>query len=343
MHTMMHQYIDRHTGKIVNERLFGDRLVNFLYSEVRESAPKVFRTLTSAWGSSLLGYLNFDSVLGTRLKSPREIMTRWGVNPDECLDPVEQLDTPEKVFTRKIRYWDTRPMPSDPSVVISPADSRVLVGSFRDNSLLFIKNKFFDFSELLGVHKSDWLKIFNHGDFAIFRLTPDKYHYNHTPVAGRVADMYELDGEYHSCNPAAVVSLVTPYSKNRREVTVIDTDVPGGTQVGLVAMIEVVALMVGDIEQCYSSDGYNYPVPARTGLFVERGQPKSVFKPGSSTVVLLFQEGRMMFDQDLLDNQMALGVQSRFSAGFGKPLVETEVMVRSGIGAALGRLRMGHA
>jgi phosphatidylserine decarboxylase len=343
MHTIMHQYINRHTGKVVNERLFGDRLVNFLYSEVRESAPKVFRTLTSAWGSSLLGYLNFDSVLGTRLKAPKDIMAKWGVDPAECLDPVERLDTPEKVFTRKIKYWDTRPMPSDPSTVVSPADSRVLVGSFRDTSLVFIKNKFFDFSEMLGEHKPDWLNIFNYGDFAIFRLTPEKYHYNHTPVAGRVVDAYDLDGEYHSCNPAAVVSLVTPYSKNRRVVTVIDTDVPGGTQVGLVAMVEVVALMVGDIEQCYSSDGYNYPVPVRPGLFVERGQPKSLFKPGSSTVVLLFQESRMMFDRDILDNQMAIGVQSRFSKGFGKPLVETEVAVRSSIGAALGRLRMGHA
>ena len=343
MHSMMHQYINRHTGKIVNEKLFGDRLVNFLYSEVRESAPKVFRTLTSAWGSGMLGYLNFDTVLGTRLKSPREIMDKWGVNRDECLDPPEKLDTPEKVFTRKIRYWDTRPMPSDPSAVVSPADSRVLVGSFRDTSLVFIKNKFFDFAELLGVHNTDWLKIFDRGDFAVFRLTPEKYHYNHTPVAGRVMDVYDLDGEYHSCNPAAVVSLVTPYSKNRRVVTVIDTDVPGGTRVGLVAMVEVVALMVGDIEQCYSSDEYNYPVPVRPGLFMERGQPKSLFRPGSSTVVLLFQEGRTVFDQDLLDNQMATGVLSRFSEGFGKPLVETEVDVRSSIGSALERFRMGRA
>ena len=52
--------------------------------------------------------------------------------------------------------------------------------------------------------------------------------------------------------PGAVVALVTPYSKNSRVVTIIDTEVPGGTGVGLVAMIEVVALMIGEVVQCYS-------------------------------------------------------------------------------------------
>ena len=33
-----------------------------------------------------------------------------------------------------------------------------------------------------------------------------------------------------------------------------DTDIPGGSHVGFVAMIEVVALMIGDIVQCYSAD-----------------------------------------------------------------------------------------
>ena len=100
----------------------------------------------------------------------------------------------------------------------------------------------------------EWLRAFRKADFAILRLTPDKYHYNHTPVAGRVVKIYPISGEYHSCNPAAVVTVVTPYSKNKRVVTIIDTDVPGGTGVGLVAMIEIVALMIGDIVQAVQRD-----------------------------------------------------------------------------------------
>lgn len=334
MALMNHQYIDRRTGKVCDERLLGDRLVNFVYSEVKERTPAVFRAITSARCSSFLKFLNFDVILEAKFRSSRDLMKSWGVDVGECLESPEKLDTPGKLFTRKIRYWDCRPMPADQQSVVSPADSKVLVGSFQDTSILFIKDKFFDFEELLGTDKPEWLNSFSGGDFAIFRLTPDKYHYNHVPAGGRVRDFYEIEGDYHSCNPGAVINLVTPYSKNRRVVTIIDTDVPGGTGVGLVAMIEVVALMIGDIEQCYSSDEYNYPRPVAPGIFLEKGQPKSLFKPGSSTVVLLFEPGRMEFDKDLLENQQAQGVTSRFSQGFERPLVETEIQVRSSIGRA---------
>jgi phosphatidylserine decarboxylase len=63
-----------------------------------------------------------------------------------------------------------------------------------------------------------------------------------------------------------------------------------------------------------------------------KGQPKSLFRPGSSVVVLFFQKERMAFDTDLLANCCRPGVHSRFSQGFKQPLVETEVQVRSSIG-----------
>jgi Phosphatidylserine decarboxylase len=90
---------------------------------------------------------------------------------------------------------------------------------------------------------------------AIFRLTPDKYYYSHVPVGRLVLDVYEVGGTCHSCNPLAVVA-VAPFSKNRRVVTILETDVPGGARIGLVAMIELVALMIGDGVQCYSETGY---------------------------------------------------------------------------------------
>ena len=172
-------------------------------------------------------------------------------------------------------------MPDDPCAIVSPSDSRVIPGSFCETSSLFLKDKFFTYDELLGCGKREWLHAFFQGNFAVFRLTPEKYHYNHTPVAGRVLDYYTVEGDYHSCNPGAAVLVATPYSKNRRVVTVIDTDVEGGTQVGKVAMIEVVALMIGDIVQCYSESQYDDPQPVVPGMFLRRGQPKSLFRPCS--------------------------------------------------------------
>jgi phosphatidylserine decarboxylase len=255
------------------------------------------------------------------------------VNLDECLTP-EKLTTARAVFERQIRYWDSRPMPDEPNAVVSPADSRVIVGSLSEISSLFLKEKFFHLEELVGRDKAEWRDALCSGDFAIFRLTPEKYHYNHVPVSGTVTDFYEIPGGYHSCNPSAVVSVVTPFSKNKRVVTVIDTDVPGGTRVGLVAMIEIVALMIGDIVQVYSEAGYENPRPVVPGMFLKKGQPKSLFRPGSSTDVVLFQKGRLSFSTDLTRNLHLQSVQSRFSLGFGQPLVETDLKVRSIIGSA---------
>jgi len=314
---------------VISERLYGDSLVRLLYSEVRENAPALYRLALSKRVSAVLGFLNYDLPFGSALTGGERFLRAAGVDIDECT--AERIDTMRKVFERKIRYWECRPMPEDPAAVVSPADARALIGSFNESSALFIKGKFFDFAELLGAEKDPWLKAFSGGDFAIFRLTPDKYHYNHTPVAGLVRDFYQVSGHYHACNPAAVIAIVTPYSKNTRSVTVIDTDVPGGTNVGLVAMIEVTALMIGEVVQCYSSEDYENPQLISPGTFLERGCPKSRYRPGSSTDVLIFQSGRISFDDDLLANRSRRDVESRFSLGFGEPLVETEVTVRSQI------------
>ncbi len=327
-----HQYIDRETAAVRTERLYGDRLVNALYSGERENPSALFRALTSARMSRLLGFFSYDVTLGARLAGIRRFGNHLGIDLSECLDPPHTLDTARKVFERKIRYQDVRPMPAAPDAVVSPADAKMLAGSFSRTSRLFLKEKFFDFPELLGREKQEWQTAFRDGDFAIFRLTPEKYHYNHLPVSGIVCDIYDIPGGYCPCNPGAVVALGTPYSRNRRVVTVIDTDVDGGTGVGLVAMIEIVALMIGEIVQCYSEAGYDHPRPATPGMFVKKGQPKSLYRPGSSTDVLVFQKGRIAFSPDIITNMYRPGVRTRFSEGFGRPLVETDVALRSEIG-----------
>lgn len=327
----MHQYVKRGGDAVITEEFFGDKIVSFLYSQTREYAPRLFDLLTGAHASHLLGLYNFDIPLSAKLLGNQQFLARCGVNMTECLGDEQFFNTPRKIFERQIRFWQCRPMDDEPDRVVSPADARMLAGSLAENSSLFLKGKFFDFEELLGERKRTWKQAFNDGDFAIFRLTPDKYHYNHTPVSGRVVDFYEISGRYHSCNPSAVVEMVTPYSKNKRVVTIIQTDVPGGTGIGLVAMIEVVALMIGEVRQCYSDVKYEHPVKPVTSLFMRKGQPKSLFRPGSSTVVLFFQKERVEFSDDLIRHMVRQDIISRFSTGFGGRLAEIDVAVRSSI------------
>lgn len=331
---MQHHYVERDTRQVKLEEFYGDQAIHFLYSRVREQSSWLFRRLISARISRALSYMNYDGILSAGMKNYLDVHKQLNIDQQECLEEPDNLNSLRKIFERKIRYWQCRPMPNDPCAIVSPADSRMLIGSFLDESSLYIKGKFFDYEEMFGCEKLTWLKAFQDGDFAVFRLTPEKYHYNHTPVAGKIIDFYQVQGTYHACNPHAVVSVVTPYSKNKRVVTIIDTDVEGGTNAGLVAMIEVVALMIGDIVQCYSEKKYESPISVGTGLFVKKGVPKSLFRPGSSTVVLVFQKERVRFADDIAANMSNPTAESIFSRGFGKSLVETDVKVRSFIASS---------
>jgi phosphatidylserine decarboxylase len=330
----IHQYIERQTGRVHTETLLADRTIAFLYTRIRENAPAMFDLLISARVSALLGFFCFDLPLNTHIPDPARFLNRRGIPCREIFGPVNQLNTFRRFFERRIRFWECRPMTDDSRTVVSPADARILPGSFSDNPELCIKEKFFQYDELVGMDRL-WHRTFQAGDYAVFRLTPDKYHYTHVPVSGRVKDVYEINGRFHSCNPGAVVQSVTPFSKNRRVVTVIDTDVPDGTGVGQVSMVEIVALMIGRIVPCYSPDRYEPVRALQPGMFIKKGQPKSLFRPGSSTVVLLFEKNRFRFSPDLLRNTRRYDVKTRFSSRFGVPMVETDLNVRETIGKAV--------
>ncbi len=327
---MIHQYLVRETGAVATEQLIADRFVRFAYNRLREQAPALFRALTGPRVSSLLGFWHYDLDLPLPGRRGRQLLTRMGVDPGECLDPPEHFTTARQVFERRIRYQELRPMDPDPRAVVSPADSRMVFGSLSGTPALFVKDKFFSMPALLG-ERTVWPAVFADGDFAVFRLTPDKYHYNHVPVTGLVVDIYEIEGAFHSCNPGALVALAGLHARNRRVVTILDTDVAGGARIGLVAMVETAALMIGEIVQCYSAENYAAPRPVVRGMRLERGCPKSLYRPGSSTDILLFEKNAVVFAEDLRRNQARRDVASRFSAGFGAPLVETDLRVRSTI------------
>ncbi|MFH1985101.1 MAG: phosphatidylserine decarboxylase [Pseudomonadota bacterium] len=326
-----HQFIDRGSGRVVTERLVADRIIAALYTGVREKNPWLFNALTSSRGSRLLGYLNYDIQLPGGRRRITRLMQRMGISAHECLDDPAGFKTARELFERRIPYWHCRPMPTDTGAVVSPADAKMLAGNLKEHPQIRIKEKFFCLEELLGRDKQQWLAAFADGPFAIFRLTPDKYHHNHVPVDGRVADIYDIAGRYHSCNPGAAVQLASPLSKNRRVVTVLDTDVAGGTGVGFVAMIEIVALMIGDVVQCYSASRYDAPEPVRAGMVLKKGQPKSLFRPGSSSLVLIFEKDRIRFDADIIENLRRGHAASRYALAFSHPLVETDVAVRTRI------------
>lgn len=325
-----HQYVNGRTGKIETEEFYADRMIHFLYSHVRERAPILFNMVISPRFSSFIGFLHFDCALQLPLSNGEKYFDRLGIKKAEIYELPKKV-TVKNLFERKICYWDCRPMTDDPDVIVSPADAKAFVGSLNEKSAFFLKEKFFHWKELLGDNQVDYHDLFRHGDYAVFRLTPDKYHYNHFPVSGCIDDFYVIEGHCHSCNPIAPILTVTPYSKNRRTVTIINTDVEGGTQIGKVAMIEITALMIGAVEQRYSEQRYDNPKPLEKGLFVKKGQPKSLYKPGSSVDVIFFQKDTITFKAALLNQQQNHSVENRYALLMDHPLVETDVVLRESI------------
>ena len=68
---MKHQYIERQTGKVRSEQLYGDRIIRRLYGRERENGQTLFRALTSARFSAFLGYIHYDFSLGGRSECHR--------------------------------------------------------------------------------------------------------------------------------------------------------------------------------------------------------------------------------------------------------------------------------
>lgn len=326
---MNHYYIERSTGIPVKETFFSDKLINFIYNPIYENFNFVFKILTGKYSSKAAAYFNYESLLKSKLSDTKRLMRDLKIKEDELYLTQNKRLTPKLIFERKIYYWDKRPLNKDLSSIASPCDSRVITGDDSNKALYFIKEKFFSYDDLIP-SKKEWSKTFKSGCFAIFRLTPDKYHYNHTPVSGKVVDFYEIDGVYHSCNPSVVSKIDKPFCKNKRVVTILDTDVENGSNIGKVCMVEVAALMIGEIIQCYSQKRYEHPKPIKKGMFIEKGQPKSRFAPGSSTVIILFEKGKIRFDDDLIENRNR-NIESRFSKDFTTPLIETDINVREQI------------
>ena len=79
------------------------------------------------------------------------------------------------------------------------------------------------------------------------------------------------------------LSANAPSFLNQRSLTFIDAP-----RFGRLAMVEVGALTVGSIEQCFA------PGP------VKRGAEKGRFHFGGSTVVLLVERNKVEWDEDLL-------------------------------------------
>jgi len=206
----------------------------------------------------------------------------------EVLLSTEQFKNFNEFFYRALKPG-ARPCsaPDNSRIIVSPADCRSVVFNRMDEATkIWVKGREFSIERLLGNAYPEDAKRYTNGALGIFRLAPQDYHRFHIPVDGVMGTPKLIEGEYYTVNPMAIRSALDVYGENIRVVVPIDS-----VAHGRVMVICVGAMMVGSTV-----------ITRKAGENVKRAEELGYFKFGGSTILTLFEEGTMKFDDDLAAN-----------------------------------------
>lgn len=276
-------YFDRLTQKEEIERVYGEASLRLLYASSGIARwisclllPLVAR---SAWVSRLYGWI--QKTRWSRCKIEPFIRV-FQVDPAEFLDPVETFSSFNDFFIRKLKK-EARPCVQDPCRLVMPADGRYLVfPKISASSGFVVKGEKFQLEDLL--QDAALARRFAEGSMVMARLCPTDYHRFHFPCEGVPGQPRLINGYLFSVNPLAIRQNIHIFSQNKRMVTSIQTE-----QFGEILYIEIGATSVGSIHQTF------YP-----HQMCKKGDEKGYFSFGGSSLILLFEPNRIVFDADLL-------------------------------------------
>jgi len=218
----------------------------------------------------------------------RPFINFHNLDMSEVLLPTESFKNFNEFFYRALKPG-ARPCsaPERPEIVTSPADCRTVVFNRIDEAQkIWVKGREFSVERLLSPVYAAEAKKYVGGSLGIFRLAPQDYHRFHIPVDGVMDEPKLIEGEYYTVNPMAIRSTLDVYGDNVRVVVPIDS-----LWHGRVMVICVGAMMVGSTV-----------ITRNPGEPVKRAEELGYFKFGGSTILLLFEPGKMVWDEDLVDN-----------------------------------------
>ena len=224
-----------------------------------------------ASASQIAGFINFHQL-----------------DMNEVLHPTSAFKNFNEFFYRELKP-NARPCsaPDNPHIIVSPADCRsVVFNRMEEAQRIWVKGREFSVERLLGEAYPKDAKRYHGGSLGIMRLAPQDYHRFHIPVDGVMGEPKLIDGEYYTVNPMAIRSALDVYGENIRVVVPIDSEAHGRVMV-----ICVGAMMVGSTV-----------ITRKPGEKVRRAEELGYFKFGGSTILLLFEPGVMLYDDDLVSN-----------------------------------------
>lgn len=270
----MIEFLDRETGIVREERIYGRAALEFAYRTPVGRA--LMRLVPHGAFSRFYGFLNR---LPTGRARIRGFVESLGIDADEAALPIDDYRSLDEFFTRRLKP-ETRPIDNTPNRFVSPADGRALVVPRVDDREFVIKGCRVRLADLLGNRGE--AESYIGGAAVIVRLAPCDYHRFHFPDSGDATGARRVSGRLHSVHPIALRNGAPSFG-NKRSITHLESD-----GFGRVALVEIGAFAVGTIVQTYK--------PGR----VSRGREKGYFRFGGSTVVVLIAADRVTFDGDLV-------------------------------------------
>ncbi|WP_027258804.1 MULTISPECIES: archaetidylserine decarboxylase [Leisingera] len=269
--------VDRDTGETFEEVVLGEKWIRWAYQNA--SAKPVEKLLfRSALVSRCMG-----AWFGSRFSKAKisAVINELSINMAEATAPAESYGCFNDFFVRNLKS-EARPYSKDPRDIVSPADGRVLVfPELAEDVFVPVKGHPMSVRTML----PSIAERFIGGALAIVRLCPADYHRYHFPAAGRITGAQDIAGALHSVNPIALGAGPDVFGENKRSWTLVETET-----LGTYCFVEVGAFGVGSI------------VNTRTAGAVQKMDEKGYFKFGGSTVVVVFEPGKVRFSDDLLAN-----------------------------------------
>jgi phosphatidylserine decarboxylase len=276
----MVQYVDRRTGAICEEKVYGGKALAVLYGDTLLTKFISYSVLPLLahipFFSNFYGYFQKTSRSRSKVKP---FIEAFNIDSNEFV--TQQFSSFNDFFTRKLRS-SCRPIDADPNHLCMPADGRYLI--FPKFDRFFVKGQLFCLQIFL--QSTEMEKRYEHGSMVIVRLCPVDYHRYHFPCDGTPSESRLINGPLYSVNPIAIKKRIAILAENKRKVTEIVTE-----KLGKVAYIEIGATSVGTIKETYVP---NVPV--------KKGDEKGYFEFGGSCLVLLFEPGKVTFDTDIVEN-----------------------------------------
>ena len=283
------KYIDRKTGNVVIENVPGGRMLNWLYS--KPCGKLTLHTLFKRKCFSAMGGWYMDRKFSK--KRVAKFIDEYDIDMSEyIISDINTFETFNDFFIRKINK-ENRPIGDK---IISPADGRALAfDSISDVNKFFVKGSEFTLKSFL--QNGDLAKKYNDGSMIIIRLAPVDYHRYHFPVDGLASKSINISGHYFSVSPLALKKSLNIFLQNKRCYCIVSN-----SDFGNIVVSEIGATMVGSIIQTYK--------PGE----IKKGQEKGYYKFGGSTLVLLFEKGKVKINQDLIENTKK-GFETRILMG----------------------------